>query len=490
MMKIANGRVYDPANAINGEIRDIYFDGGTIVAPTDEPCETFDANGCVVMAGGIDPHCHIAGEPLELLRDAGNKIVPGVNRLGNEYARMGYTLAVNAAMPALSARRTIVEENAIPKLDTANLVWVGENPVLLDLAAHGSNGELDQYLSWLMAISGARGLKLINPSEGKSDGELPYEKLTDRLTDACMRLDLPHPLHLHHPFLGQMGAYEAVTQTIERAEGRPLHLAHLQFYGYRQNDAGQAVSAAEPLAKAINAHKNVTCDVGAVVFGDAAAVTADAGFAKKLGKGKRGFRSELWEADGGFGVLPLLYDADNAMGATQFLTGLELLLLIGDPSRIFLTTDHPNGGPFTAYPYLIRLLADKPFRDETLKKLNAKAVSRSAVPSIEREYSLYEIAQITRSGPAAVLGLPKRGHLGAGATGGIAVYRDQPDKEAMFRGPVRVFRGETHVLAANEREYDAAWVEKRVSGVLSVPFDQTKPDDAFFETHRVSREEA
>ena len=226
------------------------------------------------------------------------------------------------------------------------------------------------------------------------------------------------------------------------------------------------------------------------MFGDAAAVTADAGFAKKLGKGKRGFRSELWEADGGFGVLPLLYDADNAMGATQFLTGLELLLLIGDPSRIFLTTDHPNGGPFTAYPYLIRLLADKPFRDETLKKLNAKAVSRSAVPSIEREYSLYEIAQITRSGPAAVLGLPKRGHLGAGATGGIAVYRDQPDKEAMFRGPVRVFRGETHVLAANEREYDAAWVEKRVSGVLSVPFDQTKPDDAFFETHRVSREEA
>jgi formylmethanofuran dehydrogenase subunit A len=469
--------------------QDIYFDGGRIVAPTDEPCETIDASGCVVMAGGIDVHSHIAGEPLELLRDAGNKVVPGVNRLGNEYARMGYTLAVNAAMPALAARRTIIEENAIPKLDTANLVWVGENPALLDLAACGTDEELDHYLCWLLSVSGARGLKLINPREGKSDGELSYEKLTDRLIDACIRLDLPHPLHLHHPFLGQMGAYEPISKTIERADGRPLHLAHLQFYGYRENEDGHVVSAAEPLADAINAHKAITCDVGAVMFGDAAAVTADAGFAKRLGKGKRGFRSELWEADGGFGVLPLRYDTDNAMGATQFLTGLELMLLVDDPSRIFLTTDHPNGGPFTAYPYLIRLLMDKPYRDKTLKRLNKKAVSRSAAPSIKREYTLYEIAQITRSGPAAVLGLPSRGQLGVGACGGIAIYRDQSDKETMFRNSVRVLRGKTHVLAAKEREYDAEWVEKRVSDVLGVPFSQTRPDDTFFDEHRVLREE-
>jgi formylmethanofuran dehydrogenase subunit A len=152
------------------------------------------------MAGGIDVHSHIAGEPLELLRDAGNPIVPGVKRLGDEYARMGYTLVVNAAMPALAARRTIVEENAIPGLDTANLVWVGENPSLLDLAAHGSDAELDQYLSWLLSVSGARGLKLINPRSGADDGSCPAKKLIDRLIDACLRLELPHPLHLHHPF--------------------------------------------------------------------------------------------------------------------------------------------------------------------------------------------------------------------------------------------------------------------------------------------------
>ena len=31
-----------------------------------------------------------------------------------------------------------------------------------------------------------------------------------------------------------------------------------------------------------------------------------------------------------------------------------------------LTTDHPNGGPFTSYPHLIRLLMDRSFRDEQL----------------------------------------------------------------------------------------------------------------------------
>lgn len=488
MLKIANGRVYDPKHRIDGEVRDLYYDRGTIVEPSDGLCEEFDASGCAVLSGGIDIHSHIAGEPLLLLREADSPVVPTARRLGEDYARMGYTLAVNAAMPALAARRTIVEENAIPGLDTANLVWVGENPVLLELVRRGSDEELDQYLGWLLAVSGALGLKLINPRGGIRDGELPYDRLIDRLMDACGRLRLPHPLHLHHSFLGRADAFEAVAETVERLEGRRIHLAHLQFYGYKKNGDGRTVSAAQELADIINAHPNVTCDVGAVVFGGAAAVTADAEFAKKLAKGRRGFRSELWETDGEFGVLPLRYDPQNAVGATQFLTGLELMLLIEDPSRAFLTTDHPNGGPFTAYPYLIRLLMDRAFRGEELAKLNPGAVSRSTVPSIMREYTLYEVAQMTRSGPAAALGLEDRGHLGVGAGGGVAVYRERADREAMFREPAAVFRGETCVLAAREKPFDRAYLERRVQGILSVPFSDARPGDAFFRAHRVLRE--
>lgn len=481
MLNITGGKVFDPANGIWGDVRDVWLDEQMRVCPPALHAlhETLDASGCAVMAGAIDIHSHIAGEPLNLLRESGDPIVPTVHRLGADYVRMGYTLAANAAMPALGARRTLLEEHAIPGLDTLNLTWVGENPALCALAAGKDDATLDEYLCRLLSVSCGWGLKLINPRNGTSDGELPYEKLIDRLIEANERLSLPHPLHLHHPFLARTDAYQSVVQTIERAAGRRLHLAHLQFYGYKSNAKGRVVSAAEELAAAVNAHENVSVDAGAVVFGKAAAVTADAGFAQKLGVGKRGFRSELWELDGGFGVLPLSYAADNVMGATQFITGLELLLLIDDPSRIFLTTDHPNGGPFTAYPYLLKLLMDKDFRDEELSRLNPRALSRSGIREIKREYSLSDIACMTRSAPAKRLGLETFGHLGIGAAGGAVVYRLGGDLEEMFASPAHVFRPKPQIHALAERPFDADRVKKQIAFYGGGDVDDARPNEEF-----------
>jgi formylmethanofuran dehydrogenase subunit A len=67
----------------------------------------------------------------------------------------------------------------------------------------------------------------------------------------------------------------------------------------------------------------------------------------------------------------------------------------------------------------------------------------STLGSIEREYTLYEIAILTRAAPAKLLGIPDLGHLGTGAAADITVYRDQGDREAMFTTPSWVFkRGE------------------------------------------------
>ena len=88
---------------------------------------------------------------------------------------------------------------------------------------------------------------------------------------------------------------------------------------------------------------------------------------------------------------------------------------VNDPWRIFLTTDHPNGAPFTSYPHLIRLLMDKSFRNDMLSTINKDAASASTLSSIDREYSLYDIAIMTRAAPARSLGLKHRGHLGPGA---------------------------------------------------------------------------
>ena len=51
------------------------------------------------------------------------------------------------------------------------------------------------------------------------------------------------------------------------------------------------------------------------------------------------------ECDAGCGVVPFKYRDKNFVNALQWAIGLELFLLVDDPWRIFLTTDHPNGAP-------------------------------------------------------------------------------------------------------------------------------------------------
>jgi formylmethanofuran dehydrogenase subunit A len=146
------------------------------------------------------------------------------------------------------------------------------------------------------------------------------------------------------------------------------------------------------------------------------------------------------ECDAGCGVVPFKYKDKNFVNALQWCIGLEIFLLAEDPWRIFLTTDHPNGAPFTSYPHLIRLLMDRSFRNDRLAAINPDAAALSTLASIEREYSLYEIAIMTRAGAARILGLHDRGHLGAGAAADITVYTEQDDQEAMFGKPAYVFK--------------------------------------------------
>ena len=65
---LAGGRVVDPANGVNDEVRDIWIDGGRVIAPPADPeakaDRTIDARGYVVMPGGVDVHSHIAGSKV------------------------------------------------------------------------------------------------------------------------------------------------------------------------------------------------------------------------------------------------------------------------------------------------------------------------------------------------------------------------------------------------------------------------------------------
>jgi formylmethanofuran dehydrogenase subunit A len=79
---------------------------------------------------------------------------------------------------------------------------------------------------------------------------------------------------------------------------------------------------------------------------------------------------------------------------------------------------------------------DRSARDEQLKRANPKLLAGSALADgLAREYSLNEIAIVTRAGPARLLGLAHKGHLGVGADADVTVYARDPDIARMFATP-------------------------------------------------------
>jgi formylmethanofuran dehydrogenase subunit A len=134
--------------------------------------------------------------------------------------------------------------------------------------------------------------------------------------------------------------------------------------------------------------------------------------------------------------VPHEYRERSAVAALQWAIGLELFLLANDPWRVVLSTDHPNGGSFMSYPTLIRLLMDRAYRDEQLQRIEPKLLTGTALADgLSREYTLSEIAIITRAGPARILGLRHKGHLGVGADADATVYAPDDDRAAMFSTP-------------------------------------------------------
>jgi formylmethanofuran dehydrogenase subunit A len=264
-------------------------------------------------------------------------------------------------------------------------------------------------------------------------------------------LGLPHPLHLHCNNLGAPGNFQTTLETMKVLEGNRAHLAHLQYHAYGGDDWSTIRSEAAAVAEAFNASPNLTTDAGAVLFGNTVTITADGPWQHLLYQltGRKWGNLDV-ENETGCGIVPYVYREKNLVNAVQWAVGLELLLLIQDPWRVFLTTDHPNGAAFWRYPEIIQLLMDAEFRRECLKKLAPRALKRIVLPELDRQYTLSEIAIITSAGPARALGLPQKGHLGVGADADVAIYNEGKDIVRMFAYPRYVLKGGEVVIEEGE----------------------------------------
>jgi formylmethanofuran dehydrogenase subunit A len=481
---ITGGYVYDPAHGIDGQVKDLWISGGKIVEPpsdpTVRPARTLNAAGLVVMPGGIDMHCHIAGPKVNAARKMrpeekrkGEKIhrtavmhsgtmgsVPSTFATGYKYIGLGYTTAFDAAVPPLAARHTHEEFEDTPCIDKGFYVLMGNNHYVMRAAKDGDDERLANFTGWLLGAAKAYACKLVNPggvevwkqqasgNVRQIDENVEHFDVTPRqVIQAVARtadsLKLPHSVHIHANNLGMPGNWTTTLETMRALEGHRGHMTHIQFHSYGGGEADENTfnSKVAPLAEYVNANPNVTVDVGQVLFGKTTSMTGDGPLGYYLANiYKSKWFSADTEMEAGCGIAPIEYRNKSLVHALQWAIGLEWYLMVQDPWRVVMSTDHPNGGSFLAYPQIIRLLMDRTYREEALKHVHPAVLERSQLGDLNREYSLSEIAIITRAGPARILGLANKGHLGPGADADITIYTPHENKETMFALPRYVIK--------------------------------------------------
>src|SRR5688572_8566108 len=184
---ITGGSVYDPANGIDGQTKDIWISRDKIVAPPADPsirpARTLNAAGLVIMPGGIDMHCHIAGPKVNAARKMrpeekrnGEKIhrtsvshsgtmgsVPSTFATGYKYIGLGYTTAFDAAVPPLAARHTHEEFEDTPCIDKGFYLLMGNNHYVMNCVRDHEPERLRHFVSWLLGAAKGYACKLVNP---------------------------------------------------------------------------------------------------------------------------------------------------------------------------------------------------------------------------------------------------------------------------------------------------------------------------------------
>ncbi len=260
-IKISQACVYDPLNGIDGEIRDLWIlDGRMATAPSDpavRPVRTIDGSGLVVIPGGIDMHCHIAGPKVNVARKMrpedkrrGEQMprtnithsgslgsVPSTFATGYKYAALGYTTAFDAAIPPLGARHAHEEFEDTPCIDKGFYVLMGNNHYVMQSLMRNEPQRLKTFIAWLLSATKGFAPKLVNPGgvevwKSKQAGNVhgldervDHFDVTPRqivcgVAQAAAELGLPHPVHIHCNNLGMPGNWETTLETMRALEGQ------------------------------------------------------------------------------------------------------------------------------------------------------------------------------------------------------------------------------------------------------------------------------
>jgi formylmethanofuran dehydrogenase subunit A len=376
-LKIAGGRLHDPASGWEGEPGDLYIEAGRLVPPLAQVDRVIEARGQVVTPAGIELRGQVATYGLDFLRLANGG--PSLAELGETYARLGYTHVHEPFLTAWTAGYVQRQLAGLPIVDTSASLVVNLRELDLYLASPDRLEEVGQTLRFLLEATRALNFRVVEPfvryrQDFFAHRAIKTEKALLILADLARLTGVPLAL-------------EASPEVLRSGLPEPCAF-HLAALGPALTDDSLVEAALAQL------EAGATGDWGLMLPGPLSGSTP-VPVQIDLGGGR-----------------PL-----DLNPMSDFATGKRALTLAlrSQGFQVAFSGAGPVRAPVAAYPRLFSWLWDQAARRQDWEDDWGG-----------QSYSLSEWIKATRTIPARLLGLEDRGRLSVGARADVAIYEVPP----------------------------------------------------------------
>jgi formylmethanofuran dehydrogenase subunit A len=372
-LKIAGGRLYDPACDWDGEVGDLFIEAGRLAPPLLEVDRVIEARGQVVTPAGIELRGQVATYGLDFLRLRNG--APSLAKVGESYALLGYTHVHEPFLTAWTAGYVQRQLAALPVVDTSASLVLNLRELDLYLGSPERLTEVGETLQFLLGATRSLNFRVVEPfvryrQDFYAHRAIETEKTLAILADLARLTWLPLALETSPEVL-----------RIGLPDPQAFHLAAL----------GPALTDDKLVEAALaQLEAGATGDLGLMLP------------SRVTGPAPPPVRIDL----GWFNPLDLNPPVNEAAGRRALA-----LVLCCQGSSVAFSGANALQAPVAEYPRLFSWLWDHAARRRDWNDdLGA------------RRYALSEWIWATRTLPARLLGLEDRGRLSIGARADVAIY--------------------------------------------------------------------
>ena len=449
---IKNGIVFDPLNNIEGEVKDILIENGSIVDKfsSETDIKEINANNKTVIPAALDIHAHFASQQVNWVRLLGSKnkrfqeIWEGLRleSIAKNYISNGYTFILEANVFPSLAKQTIFNFKQMPVLDKAMLLNVSNFwPLELEFQK-GKIEDMAIFLSDLLSKTKGFGFKAYNPFESSSwdfkvlrddiskQGRLYNFNALDvyeNLTKCVEFIGLPHSIHTHIEGYEQEQGVKNLFEVLDRIKSLGLtskngraqifHLAHASAYNVDGDNT--------KLIKFFNENQDFDLDLGFLGFNEMnPLITSDRRLINSLGgidEQHQLIKSAI-EIEGDLFSTIRTFNKKNEADCIFWANSIDIALNLKNKYQIQSSINFPNYANISDIPQIATWLMSRAARDNYIEGMNTNFQKKTKIKNNYNSLSFKDYVIITRASSAKSLGLSKiKGNLGRGTDGDLNI---------------------------------------------------------------------